>query len=257
MSDQIGLSHSEPPGAVPCQLCGLNDLCTIAGPDEVLPEEIGQLILIRRQVRRGEALFRAGSTFDSIYSVKSGSVKLYQPDTNDPENGRIVDFQVPGELFGFEGMATGIHPYTAKAMEPTRICIIRWDRLERLGSRLPYFQSVMMEVMAQSVHQYQRTSLLIGTQNGEQRLAAFFYNLSNRFRARGLSGSSFRLPVPRCDIASYLGLAVETVSRLMRRFEEIELLSGKGRQITIINLERLDQLARGVEQEQKGEQRSG
>ena len=225
---------------VACTQCALSTLCRIAGTDEVRPDEVGQVIISRRPVSRGERLVAQGERFHSVFAVKSGSVKVVSAaEQADETEERVVDFQIPGELFGFEGINGGVYPYAVRAMEPTRVCEIRCDKLDRLGSRLPDFQREMMRVMGESIHQYQQAALLIGIQNGEQRLAAFLVHLSRRFGRRGLSPLEFRLPIPRREIAGYLGLAVETVSRLLRRFQDVGLLEGSGRRLVLRDLSAL------------------
>ena len=219
---------------VACEQCGLCALCRVAGPTEVRAEDEGQVIISRRPVARGELLVREGESFHSVFAVKSGAVKVLSSEESDGE--RVVDFQIPGELFGFEGINEGRYPYAIRAMEPSQVCEIRCDKIDRLGERVPAFQREMMRVMGECIQQYQQAALLIGIQNGEQRLAAFLVHLSRRFDRRGLSGSEFRLPIPRREIAGYLGLAVETVSRLLRRFQEVGLLEGSGRKLVLNDL---------------------
>ena len=220
-----------------CERCALRTLCDIAGPEEVRCEDAGQLIVSRRPAARGDLLVRQGERFHSVFAVRSGVVKvLSATEEGDETEERVVDFQIPGELFGFEGINAGRYPYAVRAVEPSQVCEIRCDKVERLGPRVPEFQREMMRVMGESIHQYQQAALLIGIQNGEQRLAAFLVHLSRRFARRGLASQEFRLPIPRREIAGYLGLAVETVSRLLRRFQEVGMLEGSGRRLVLHDL---------------------
>ncbi|MEG2040623.1 MAG: helix-turn-helix domain-containing protein, partial [Hafnia sp.] len=101
----------------------------------------------------------------------------------------------------------------------------------------------MMRLMSGEIKGDQDMILLLSKKNAEERLAAFIYNLSRRFAQRGFSPREFRLTMTRGDIGNYLGLTVETISRLLGRFQKSEILSVKGKYITIQDVDALSLLA--------------
>jgi CRP/FNR family transcriptional regulator len=87
--------------------------------------------------------------------------------------------------------------------------------------------------------------LLLGKRSADERLAAFLLSLSARYKARGLSATEFNLPMPRQDIGNYLGLAIETVSRLFAHFQDQKLLQVNRRQVTLLDIPKLEEMFEG------------
>lgn len=216
-------------------------MCELAGVfrNDQLPSPV---IICRTPVEHKQTLVKAGEPFDAAFAVKSGGFKTVL-EASGPGGERVVDIHLPGEAFGFEGLCSGFYPFSVVATAASEVCTIRYDRIGGLGERADCFRAEMQAVMSERLVDNLEASLLIGTQNGEQRLAAFLLNLSRRLRRRALPDREFRLPIPRRDIANYLGLAVETVSRLFGRFGEEGLLASRGRQIRLLDLAGLERLA--------------
>lgn len=85
--------------------------------------------------------------------------------------------------------------------------------------------------------------LLLGSMRAEQRLAVFLVNLSRRFRRRGYSPSDFQLRMTRADIGSYLGMTLETVSRLFSRLQEHGIVEVRQRHVRLVDADRLRAIA--------------
>ena len=135
------------------------------------------------------------------------------------------------------------HPSFAQALETSMVCEIPFETLDDLSGKMPNLRQQMMRLMSGEIKGDQEMILLLSKKNAEERLAAFIYNLSRRFAQRGFSPREFRLTMTRGDIGNYLGLTVETISRLLGRFQKSGMLSVKGKYITIEDSEMLSELA--------------
>lgn len=232
---------------VACKDCNLYQLCLPVGIDATVLDLLDKIIKRRRPVRRGEHLFHIGDQFQSIYAVRSGSIKTYCPTEDGHE--QVIGFHLPGELLGLGAVSTECHPCAAKALETTSVCEIPFDQLESLSARIPTLQHQLLKVMSKEILHDQLLLMLLGKNTAEERLASLLISLSDRYRQRGFSVSEFHLSMSRNDIGNYLGLAVETVSRLFTRFQDEGLLSVQRKHIRILELSRLRSLARNARAE--------
>jgi CRP/FNR family transcriptional regulator, anaerobic regulatory protein len=212
-----------------CSTCNLREVCLpcgMTGPDV---EMLGDLVYTRRRVKRGESLFHAGSGFDSIFAVRSGFFKssVLLEDGRD----QVTAFHMAGEVLGMDGIGTGHHTSDVVALEDSEVCIIPYERLE-----LPELQRQLQKVMSRELVRDQGVMMLLGTMRAEERLAAFLLNLSQRFVARGFSPHEFHLRMTRDEIGSYLGLSLETVSRLFSRFQAEKLIAVQQKHIRMLDV---------------------
>ena len=222
---------------VACQNCSLARLCLPLGLDGNDLDRLDRIIKRRRPVRRGEHLFQAGDPFHCLYAVRSGSIKTYTP----TEDGReqIVGFYLSGELLGLDAIESQHHVCAGKALETTSVCEVPYDRLAELSNSLPSLHRQIWRLMSREISHEQGMLLILGKRSADERLAAFLISLSERFLQRGFSGREFNLSMSRHDIANYLGLAVETVSRMFSRFQEQGLLRVERRHVALEDIERL------------------
>ena len=223
--------------SVACQECSLNEICLPVGIDSGDMEQLDSIIDRKRPLVRGDHLFQVGDTFRSIFAVRSGSLKTYA--TSEDGQEQVMGFHLPGELVGLDAIANDVHPLAAKALETTSICEIPFNAFESLSNELPSLQRQMLRVMSQEIRNDEQNMLTLGQRSAEERLAAFLISLSNRYRSRGFSATQFNLTMSRGDIGNYLGLALETVSRLFTRFQNEELLKVERRHIELLDRERL------------------
>lgn len=226
---------------VACQDCSLFQLCLPVGIDSADLELLDTIIKRRRPLKRGEHLFHVGAPFQGIYAVRSGSVKTYVPTPDGHE--QVTGFHLPGELIGLDAISALVHPCAAKALETTSLCEIPYLQLGELCNRVPALQQQLLKIMSKELLHDQSLLLLLGKKSAEERLAALLLSLSGRYRQRGLSACEFHLSMSRNDIGNYLGLAVETVSRLFSRFQEDGLLQVARKHVRILDLDRLDAIA--------------
>jgi CRP/FNR family transcriptional regulator len=182
-------------------------------------------------------LFREGDAPQAVYIVKSGSVKLYLIAEDGSE--QVVGFYMPGDVLGLDALGTSTHRTSAVALECASFCVVPLSSLERA----PWCQRSLFGLLSRELLRDHRTIALITKKDAEARMAHFLVEMSERFQARGYSASSFNLSMKRNEIGSYLGLAVETVSRILTRFQDESLLSVNRRQVLILDYPALQKLA--------------
>jgi CRP/FNR family transcriptional regulator len=223
---------------IACQNCRMTEICLPRGLDQGELEKLNDIVGRNRPLKRGESLYRQGAELHSFYAVHSGTLRSYTVTQDGTE--QTMGFYLTGELVGLDGLETGIHSCTTEALETTSICEIPYDRLQNLCSELPSLQHQMLRLMGKEISGDQDAILLLGSRTAEERLAAFLLSLSRRFSERGFSASEFNLSMSRHDIANYLGVAVETISRQFSNFDKDGILSVKHRNVKILDLSRLE-----------------
>ncbi len=232
------------PFKVACSSCNLRELCLPVGISNEQMTRLDDIVATRRTVGRGEALFRAGDAFLSLYAVRTGFFKTCVSS----EDGRdqVTGFQMAGELIGLDGISTDRHTCDAVALEDSQVCVIPYHQLEDLSRELSDLQRHFHKIMSREIVRDHGVMLLLGSMRAEERLAAFLLNLTQRLRTRGFSASSLILRMTREEIGSYLGLKLETVSRAFSRFQEEGILSVKQRHIEVLDPDALQKLVNGT-----------
>lgn len=224
-----------------CQNCGINQLCLPYTLDETSLLKLDSIIERKRPYQRGETLFRAGEPLVSLYAVRSGSLKSFI--LNDNGEMQITAFHLPGDLIGFSSIAEQSYQGFAEALETSMICEVPFENLEFLSGQLPSLRRQLMRLMSDEINADKRLLSLVTSRNAESRVATFLLELSSRFYQRGLSSTEYRLSMTRAEIGNYLGLTVETVSRLLGKFQKSSLIEVDGRLVKLKNIPHLTELA--------------
>jgi CRP/FNR family transcriptional regulator len=220
-----------------CNSCSLSALCLPVSLNLTDIDRLDTIIDKSSPLKKGDLLFDQGQAFGSIFAVRAGSVKTYTVTADGEE--QITGFYFPGELIGLSGLDSGQYPSSARVLETTTVCNIPFVRLDELAGELPELRRQIMRTMSREIRDDQQMLLLLSKKTAEQRLATFLIRLSDRFHVRGYSQTRFRLPMSRNEIANYLGLAIETVSRLFTRFQKSGLIQVEGKEIAITDLSQL------------------
>jgi CRP/FNR family transcriptional regulator len=220
-----------------CSNCNVRDLCMPAEAQPDLLKKLDELVYIRKRLKSAAVLYHTGGRFHALYAVKTGFIKTES--LHDDGRVQITGFYMAGEVFGFDGIATDEHTCTAMALEDSEICIIPLDRVRHAGHQFEAIQHHFYKLMSREIVRDHTIMMLLGSMQGEERLAAFMLNLSQRFHARGYSRFDLVLRMKREEIGSYLGMKVETVSRIFTKFQEQGLLDVHQKNIKIINLQGL------------------
>jgi CRP/FNR family transcriptional regulator len=226
-----------------CRDCSLAPLCLPLSLDLDDMDALDDIVKRGRPLKKGELLFRQGEPFGSVYAVRSGALKTFS--LSDSGEEQITGFHLPSELVGLSGVDSEIYPVSAQAQETTSVCEIPFERLDELSAQLPQLRRQLMRVMSREIRDDQQMMLLLSKKTADERIATFLVNLSARFSARGYSASQFRLSMSRNEMGNYLGLAVETVSRVFTRFQGAGLIEADGKEIHILDPVQLCALAGG------------
>jgi CRP/FNR family transcriptional regulator len=198
------------------------------------------VICATRTVRHGATLYRAGDTFHSIYTVCAGSFKTVLMHRDGV--GQITGFHLEGETLGLDGVFAGQHSCDAIALEDSLVCIIPFDLLELLCREVKAMQRHVHRMMSGEIVRESGLMMLLGTMSAEQRVAAFLISVSQRLSARGYSAAEFNLRMTRNEIGSYLGIKLETVSRMLSKLQKEGLVDTRGKRIRILDLDSLTRL---------------
>lgn len=222
---------------VACANCSLATLCLPFGLDAPDVERLESIVKRNKPIQRGQIIFAPGDRFRSLYVIKTGSVKTFTQTASGDEH--VIGFHLPGEMLGLDAIQDDAHGCFAKALETTALCELPFDKLELLSTSIPSLQHQLLRLLSKEISAEANLISLLNNSTAEERLASFLVSLSERFRRRGFSPTDFFLAMSRQDIGSYLGLALETVSRLFTRFQEQGILEVDRKHVKIRDLDRL------------------
>ena len=213
-----------------CGSCNIRGGC-LAKQLTISHDHSYELVKNRRTFSKGNHIFRGGDDVKAIYVVSTGSVKSYMLMENGEE--QVLSFHLPGDVFGLDAMGSNNHISSTVALEQTTICKIPLAGLQNrvLGQG---FLSMISENLLRDHNQM----LMLARKDAESRLASFLITMSRRIEKYGYQNKDYsideiKLTMTRQDIANYLGVAIETVSRVLRRFQDSGMLEVSRRKFKI------------------------
>jgi CRP/FNR family transcriptional regulator, anaerobic regulatory protein len=217
-----------------CLTCSMRELCLPVGLTADEMKQVDSLIVNRTTLKRHETLYRAGDPFHALYAIRVGSLKTNML----VEDGRaqVAGYHMPGDIIGLDGVGTDHHGTEAIALEDSEVCVLPFVNVEDLARSVPALQHNLHQVMSNEIARDQSVMLLLGSMHAEERLAAFLLNLADRYHRRGYSSTEYVLRMTREEIGSYLGLKLETVSRLFSRFQQEGLIQMQGRTVKLLDI---------------------
>ena len=226
--------------AIACSSCCLQSVCLPCDLQARDLDRFGEIAIAKRRVARGASLYHTGDTFESLHAIRSGAFKTVGTSRQGDE--KITGFHLAGEMLGLEAISAGRYSYSAVALEDSEVCAIPFAALEKLAIAVPALQHKLFRVLSGDISRDQGLMLLLGSMTAEQRLAAFLLSLSRRYQRLGFATDRFILRMTREEIGNYLGLTLETVSRLFSRFQREGLIRVQQRDIELKNAEALRDL---------------
>lgn len=229
------MSHNQ----VICSNCGLDNICLPRGLSQAEIENISQVVKAKKTLHRGDFIYREGDNFKGILAIKSGSAKLVANDSHGNEH--ILNILLPGELLGFDGLSSAKHGCAAIALETMTFCILPADSMDSLFQNVPSLTRELFRHSGEKMLE-DKNQLVLSKRPAEERMAYFLISLSERLKRRGFSSFEFKLSLTRQEIGNHLGLALETVSRLLKKFQEDGLISVQNRFIQIKDIASLRNL---------------
>lgn len=191
--------------------------------------------VVRRRVRKHQALYHHGDPYGAVYAVCSGTFKSAVSTAEGSE--RVIGFPVPGELLGLDGSANGSYATTATALEDADVCSIAPARFSAISA---------LAGLAHEMLRMQQLLVLTGSASAEARVAQFLLDHALQLSQRGYSPHNFELKMSRADIGSYLGVKLETVSRSFSILQRMHLLQVDKRKVRIADPDGLTRLARSI-----------
>ncbi|SUV68208.1 fumarate and nitrate reduction regulatory protein [Bordetella avium] len=229
-----------PPDAAHCSTCMLGHVCIPIGMAAAEVEKLDDLVKERVRIEKGHTLYELGTPLDAVYGVRYGSLKTQLEDASGQL--QITGFHLPGEIIGMDGMLESQHISNAVALEDSEVCVIRLNEIDRVSAHLPSLQQQFRRLMSREINRSHQMLASLGSMRSEQRLAAFLLNMSQRYATLGYSSTEFVLRMSREEIGNYLGLTLETVSRLFSRFGREGLIRISQREVRLLDLAGLRQL---------------
>jgi CRP/FNR family transcriptional regulator, anaerobic regulatory protein len=226
--------------ATACSSCCLQGVCLPCGLTERDLDRFDEIAAAKRRIARGSSLYRDGDAFEYLYAVHSGAFKTVGVSRHGDE--KVTGFHLAGELMGLDAISAGRHGYSAVALEDSQVCAIPFAALEKLSLAVPALQHQLFRLISGDISRDQGLMLLLGSMTAEQRLAAFLLSLSRRYQRMGFAADRFVLRMTREEIGNYLGLTLETVSRLFSRFQREGLVLVNQRDIQLRSVDRLREI---------------
>lgn len=223
-----------------CANCGINSLCLTIGVSQNDWLDIEPFVTTGKTLQKGEVLFKAGDDYTGIYIVRSGSFKLVE--TTQLGEERIMLFYFPGELFGFDAIKQKYH-YSCIALETSSVCELSLEKLFMLAAKSTTIQKQLLALMSQDISYVPSINM---NATAEQRVIKFLLILSEWAKRRGLSAQHIHLSMSREELGEYLGLAMETVTRILKKLHEKNLLKLELRDIELLNIPKLIALEQGL-----------
>ena len=226
---------------VNCGNCRLSSICLPLALEREDIEQLDNIIQRSRPMQKNQHLYREGDDFQSVFAVRSGAMKAYK--TTDDGSEQVTGFYFPGEILGMDGISKNTHASSAKTLETAAVCEIPFSSLEKLSTLMPSLQRHFFQLMSREITEDQQLITLLSKNSADERVASLMLSISTRNARRKLSATHFRLPMSRVDIGNYLGLTVETVSRVFSRMQKLNLLRVDNKEIEILDPTGLQDMA--------------
>jgi CRP/FNR family transcriptional regulator len=230
---------------ITCGSCRLNTLCLPISLHVEDFDKLNNIVQRSKPLHKGDYLYRANDEFTSVFAIRSGAVKAVTISDNGDE--QVTGFYLPGEIVGLDGLSDNKYTNSVLALETASICEIPFNRFEELSAKIPNLQRHFLQLMSREITEDQRIISLLSKSSAEARIASLLISISSRNSRRSLSASQFTLPMTRTDISNFLGLRIETVSRVFARLQRCNLISFDKKDVAVNDMNALQQIAKGTE----------
>ena len=224
-----------------CSTCAFSDACLSQGYGKPELEALHVLVEHVGPYHEGDVIFREGEEFKSIAAVRAGTVKTFVIDSNGDE--QVLGFFLPGEIIGLNAIHHSKYPCHAVALDTVMLCRFSFPKMAILAAKIPELQSQLFKLLSQDIG---KAALLAGDYSAEQRISAFLISTSRRYAERGSSSTQLLMPMTRADMANYLRLAPETVSRVLRRLQDLNIIAVDRRVFILTQYDALERMAKPV-----------
>ncbi|XKM14537.1 helix-turn-helix domain-containing protein [Orbaceae bacterium ac157xtp] len=223
--------------SVPCELCNFGSLCI----PKLLDNSLDSILNRKVAFNKNETVIKQGDKLSKFYIVHSGTLKSYIE-----HNGiqQINGFYLPGDIVGLDAINTKTHNNSVTVLTSnTLVCELNYNELMVLISKNHEVRDLILNLLSETIADYQKLILCYSQKRADEKLASFIYSYYCRYAKRGHVSHNIKLTMSRLDIANYLGLTIETVSRILTRLQELAILTVHGRYIHIADISALIELA--------------
>lgn len=214
-----------------CSKCAMQSICFANGLYETDMSLLDHLVERKPTVNKGDFLFSPGLNFQSFFAIRAGIVKVYSINADHSEV--IHGFYLPGDIVGMDAVAFDKHQFFAVALDTTSVCAIPYNQLSSLATQIPNLNHQVFTLMSNEIVSGRLLTTLLKQKTAEQRLADFILSMSEKYKSRGYEYTQFRLNILHRDVANYLNLTPETVSRILAKFQKENLMTWKKKEVHI------------------------
>ncbi|MEY8251076.1 MAG: helix-turn-helix domain-containing protein, partial [Colwellia sp.] len=247
-------SLQKPSHCVDCENCSMQAICQPIGSKNQAIDLTNNYLTRRVEVSTeqnssqplnpstGATLFEQATPLTAIFAVCSGTFKLCQKNDEDIE--KIVGFRFPGELMGEDALFLETYNYSAIALGDNSVCEVFVEPLSACSQLAPELQQNLIVLLTKQSYEQQRNAQAItGKKSADSLLAAFLLNICQRNAKYSGNETEIELSISRQDIACFLGIRRETLSRLLSKFQHEQLISLNRKQLSLLSINHLKQLA--------------
>lgn len=224
-----------------CKACLRRSLCltkTLSDSDLL---SFDRLVMHAAPVKRRQFICRAGDRFDRLFFVRTGSFKSYR--VHEDGSLHVTGFYFPGDLMGLDDFNVRVHGEYIESLETSSVCELSFLALEKLVAMQPALMIFLLDKVSAEINREKEMMYLLGKLGVNQKLAIFLLTFAARSYRSGFSKNTLHLSMVRNDIANYLGMAGETISRALRRLNECGVIKVRNRNIEIIDFSALEAMA--------------
>lgn len=219
-----------------CKACGLKRMC--------FPGKLAGLRVRRIRAERGMPLFRCGDRVDSLYMIRSGCIK--EIEEGGEGNASVVNFALAGDMLSLQGLGPAPSRTSAIAVEATSVCVVPWNDFNQACATSPETAGEFIRLIAKAGVAARESLALVRDKEAYQRVAGFLLNMLGRMQAGCERVRDFRLGMNREDIANYLGIRSETVSRCFTELARRRLIDVRAKRVQILQMGELRKLYAGA-----------
>lgn len=220
-----------------CARCSLRQLCLPASIGSGDLDRLDNIVRNRRPLQRGERLFGVGTPLTALFVAREGAFKTTTLSADGAA--QIIGFHLPGELIGLDALGSERHRCEAEALESATVCEVPYTQLQQISAQVPGLQRQLLRVIGRGTDQDHSHLVMMGRKQAVERVALFLHSIAERYRLLDRPHDAFTLPMSREDIANYLGLVIETVSRAFSKLAEDGAIAVRGKQLRIMSEQRL------------------
>jgi CRP/FNR family transcriptional regulator len=232
--------HTNP--SISCGDCRLGELCLPIALDAAEITRLDEIVKRGRPLKKGDHLYHQGDEFKAVYAIRAGSFKAFRTAREGIE--QVTGLYLPGEIVGMDGISSNRHDSSAIALETGTVCEIPFSQLEELSAKIPSLQGRFFRLMGREISKDQQMLTSLSSNSAEERVAVLLLSISSRNHRRKLSPTQFRLPMTRAEIGSYLGITLETVSRIFSRLQKQKIIDVDNKEIQVLEMETLKSIAK-------------